>query len=292
VHPTRQAPRSSTVHLRAIVAAALALALVLLVAALAWAAPVLSIDSGPSGPTNDRTPLFGFTVDVGATVECSIVADQATPEYDSCTGASTHTAALADGSYVFYVRATDDAGNQKELTRSFVVDTIDPAVDVVSGPTVTRDATPSFGFTAEAGATVQCSVDQGTPAYGSCSDATTHRVGAPLPDGRYTFRVRATDRAGNQAGDSQAFTVDSEAPTLSIDSGPAGPTSVATPSFGFSVEVGATVQCSVDQGTPVYRSCTSATTHVVGTSLPDGRYTFRVRATDGVGNQARALQDF
>jgi hypothetical protein len=139
----RQALRSPTVHLRAIVAAVLALGLVLAIATLAWAAPSLSIDSGPSGPTNDTMPLFGFTVDADATVECSI--DQGTPAYGPCSGASTHAPVvpLPDGAYVFRVRATDVDEEQTEELRTFSVDTAAPSLSIDSGPAApTNDTTP------------------------------------------------------------------------------------------------------------------------------------------------------
>ncbi len=287
----RQTLRSSTVHLRAIVAALLALGLVAAIATLAWAAPSLSIDSGPSGPTNDTLPLLGFTVDAGATVECSV--DQGTPVYGPCSGAATHApdAPLPDGEYVFRVQATDENLEQTVATRAFSVDTAAPSLSIDSGPAApTRDRTPSFGFTAEPGATVECSIDQGTPDYGPCTSATTHTAAA-LTDGAYTFRVRATDGVGNQTSVTRAFSVDTAAPSLSIDSGPTGPTNDATPSFGFTAEPGATVECSIDQGTPAYGSCTSASSHTAA-ALTDGAYTFRVRATDGVGNQASVTRAF
>lgn len=274
---------------------ALVLGLILAMTTPAWAAPSVSIDSGPSGPTNDTMPLFGFTVDLGATVECSIVADQATPAYGPCSGVGTHApdTPLGDGDYVFWVRATDALLEQTEASQSFSVDTAAPSLSIDSGPSgPTNDATPSFGFATEGGATVECSIDQGTPAYGSCSGATTHAPGAPLADGSYVFRVRATDAAGNQASSQQAFSVDTAAPSLSIDSGPSGPTSVTAPSFGFTAEPGARLECSVDQGTPAYGPCSGATSHDVGVSLPDGDYTFRIRATDRAGNQAGDSRDF
>ncbi|HEX7290057.1 MAG TPA: Ig-like domain-containing protein [Conexibacter sp.] len=254
------------------------------------AAPSLSIDAGPSGPTNDATPSFAFTAEPGATVECSV--DQGTPAYGSCTSAASHTApSLGDGSYTFRVRARDAAGNEREATRAFTVDTAPPSLSIDSGPSgLTRDPTPTFGFTAGAGSTVQCSVDQGTPAYRSCSSAASHTA-SPLADGLYTFRVRARDAAGNEAEATRAFTVDTTPPSVSIDSGPGGPTSDATPTFGFTADVSATtVECSIDQGSAAYSPCSG--THTPGAPLSDGAYTFRVRATDAVGNQRVATQSF
>jgi hypothetical protein len=252
--------------------------------------PSLSIDSGPSDPTNDTTPSFGFTAEAGATVECSV--DDGTPAYGSCSTGSSHTAAaLADGSWTFRVRATDAAGNQTVATQSFTVDATPPALSIDSAPSITSDPTPSFGFTAGGDATtVECSVDQRSPSYAPCTSP--YAPAAPLADGSYTFRVRATDAAGNEASAQQLFSVDSAAPSLSIDSGPSGPTNDPTPSFSFTAEAGTTVECSLDRGTPAYGSCASVTTYAVGAPLAEGRYTFRVRATDGADNQAIVSRAF
>ena len=291
----RQAPRSSPIRLRAIVVAVLTLGLVLAIAALAWAAPSVSIDSGPSGPTNDAMPSFGFTVDASATtVECSI--DQGTPVYVDCANENPYSPAapLPDGDYFFRVRATDDQQQQTEATQSFTVDTASPSLSIDSGPSgATNDATPSFGFTAEPGSTVECSLDQGTAAYGSCTSARSHTPPSPLADGSYVFRVRATDAAGNQAVLTRSFTVDTTPPSLSIDSGPAGPTSDTTPPFGFTAGGdAATVECSIDQGTPLYVSCASDNPYSPASPLADGSYVFRLRVTDALGNEAVATQRF
>lgn len=286
VHSTRLVSRISTVHLRAFVAAALALGLVLGIAALAWAAPAVSIDSGPSGPTNDTTPVFGFTVDSSATtVECSI--DQGTPFYLPCSDTYAPLVPLPEGDYTFRVRAGDGV-DETVATRDFTVDTTRPSLSIDSGASgPTNDATPTFGFTTDA-QTIECSIDDGTPAYAPCTSPYT--PGAPLSDGSYTFRVRATDAAGNQASDSQTFSVDTAAPSLSIDSGPTGLTNDRTPTFGFTSDAPG-VECSVDQGSPSYGSCSRTTSHTTGT-LADGSYTFRVRVADAAGNEAVATRSF
>jgi hypothetical protein len=286
---TRKAPRSSTVHVRAIVASALALGLVLAIAASASAAPSVTIDSGPSGPTRDTLPLFAFTVDLTATtIECSI--DQGTTAYVPCTATYAPITPLLDGDYAFRVRATDGI-DETVVTQDFTVDTTRPSLSIDSGPSgPTNNKTPSFGFATDAPG-VECSVDDGAPAYGSCS-STTSDTSAALLDGSYIFHVRATDLAGNQTEASRPFTVDTTPPSLSIRFGPSGTTADNTPLFGFAAEAGATVECSIDHGTPAYGPCASATTYAAVEPLADGSYVFHVRATDAAGNTATATRAF
>ena len=109
------------------------------------AAPQTTIDSGPSGPTNDATPTFAFSADeAGSTLRVPrrrrrLGLVQLAPET---------TASLADGAHTFEVRATDPAGNvdptpgvaQLHGRHGCAADaTIDSGP---SGPT--NDATPTF----------------------------------------------------------------------------------------------------------------------------------------------------
>ena len=240
-------------------------------------APQTTINSGPSGPTNDATPTFGFSADqAGSTFECRVDAGA----WASCTSSHT-TASLADGAHTFEARATDPAGNvdATPASRSFTVDTVAPQTTIDSGPSgPTNDATPTFAFSSsQAGSTFECRVDAG--AWGSCS---TPETTASLADGAHTFEVRATDPAGNVDATpaSRSFTVDTAAPQTTIDSGPSGPTNDATPTFTFSSDqAGSTFECRVDAG--AWASCSSAHTTA---SLADGAHTFEVRATDPAGN--------
>ena len=120
-------------------------------AATALAAPSVTIDSGPSGPTSDSTPTFGFTPSGATTVECSV--DQGVENFGPCTSETTHTAdTLADGDWIFRVRVTDDIDDSETATQAFSVDTEAPTVTIDSGPSgPTGDASPAFGFTPEGG---------------------------------------------------------------------------------------------------------------------------------------------
>jgi Big-like domain-containing protein len=173
-------------------------------------APPVTIGSGPSGPTNDPRPAFAFSsTDDTATFTCSI--DTGTATFRPCTAAGTDQPAtdLADGDYTFRVTAADAAGNSTTATRDFTVDTKPPDVSIDTGPTAQAGGPrPAFGFSStDESATFQCSIDTGTPSFGPCSGDATDQPATDLADGSYTFRVQATDAAGNTATATREFEV-------------------------------------------------------------------------------------
>jgi hypothetical protein len=235
-------------------------------------APTVSISAGPTGPTNDNTPQFAFTVGGSPTlVECRVDSQP----YAACTSPFT-TVSLSDGAHDFDVRVTDAAGNRGADARAFLVDTIAPSATITSGPDgLTNDATPSWSFTVSGDPTVvQCRVDSG--AFVSCSSPFTS---ASLSDGNHELDVRVRDAAGNQGGTSRSVTVDTVAPPISITAGPSGFVSDSTPTFSFASESGASFSCRIDAG--AYASCTSSHTTPF---LSQGSHQFRVRARDAAGN--------
>ncbi|MEK6273460.1 MAG: Ig-like domain-containing protein [Actinomycetota bacterium] len=240
--------------------------------------PDTTIDSGPSGLINDATPTFGFSSEPGASFQCRFDSDP----FGACSGpGDTHTAsALADGFHTFYVRAVDAAGNPdpSPASQSFTVDATDPETTIDSGPSgFTNNASPSFAFSSEPGASFQCSLD--SSGYTSCSSPQSY---SSLGDGPHIFRVRAIDQAGNidTTAASQSFTVDTTPPETTIDSGPSGLTNDPTPTFSFqSSQAGSSFQCKLNSSG--YTSCSSPKTTF---HLSDGSRTFYVRAIDKAGN--------
>jgi hypothetical protein len=149
------------------------------------------------------------------------------------------------------------------------------------GPT--NDQTPSLGFTAIHATSVECAVTTGPPEpgdFGVCSGGAVHQVSSTLPEGTYTFTVRASNPL-ESAQDSGEFIVDITAPVLTFAQGPNGPTNDNTPTFDVNPD--ANVECSLDQGTPDFEFCDDGILDVT-TPLADGTYTFRARATDAAGN--------
>jgi hypothetical protein len=240
--------------------------------------PETTIDSGPTGATNDSTPTFTFSSsEAGSSFKCRV--DGAA--FSACTSPKT-LSALADGSHTFRVRATDVAGNtdQTPAVRTFTVDTHGPDTTITAGPSgPTDDSTPTFRFaSSQAGSTFACRVDAG--AFSACSSPETL---AALADGSHTFRVRATDAAGNTDTTPavRTFTVDTQAPNTTITSGPSGNTTDRTPTFRFSSSepTGATFQCRLDSA--AFSACSSPKTY---STLAFGSHTFRVHAIDAAGN--------
>ncbi|MGH3371024.1 MAG: Ig-like domain-containing protein, partial [Nocardioidaceae bacterium] len=254
------------------------------------AASDTTITSGPSGLVNDATPTWTFVGSANRTPtgwDCSI--DTGTPSFSSCSGpGGSHTPAsnLSDGSYTFRVRARVGSNiDPTPATQTFSLDATPPDTIIDSGPSgPINDTTPSFSFhSTEASSTFECSVDQGTPSFGACSGPGASHTPASLADGNYTFRVQATDQAGNtdQSPAIRSFTVDTIPPETTIDSGPSGLTNDTTPTFEFSSnEPGSSFGCRVD-GVGAFTLCTSPITLA---PLSDGFHSFEVVATDQATN--------
>jgi hypothetical protein len=154
-------------------------------------APDTTIVSSPLALSNDPTPEFAFT-GIGATsFECRLVDVQ--PEFAACA-APKGFGPLADGAYVFEVRAVDAAGNRDvtSATRSFAVDTIPPQATITGGPGDTTAATAVFLFSAPGAVSLSCRLDGG--AWQACQSPQAYQG---LSLGPHRFEVMAVDAAGN-----------------------------------------------------------------------------------------------
>jgi hypothetical protein len=238
-------------------------------------APVATITSSPTNPSNSTSPMFKFSSsESGSTFTCQLDSGTAA----TCTSPKTYSG-VADGSHTFKVTATDKAGNvSTAATYTWTVDTAPPSATVTSGPpALTNSKTATFTFTSnDPNATFKCTKDGGT-AY-AC---TSPKVYTSVADGPHTFTVTATDQAGNSATSATwSWTVDATKPSTTITSYPPNPSTQDTATFTFTAsESNVTFTCQLDANAAA--TCTSPITY---TGITAVQHTFKVYATDQAGN--------
>jgi hypothetical protein len=147
--------------------------------------------------TNSTSTAFSYSSPTGTSFLCTLDGTNVpcTPDIGPLTeGEHTFTAAAGIspfGDNVVYYDASP-------ASRTFTVDSVAPTAAITSGPangTVTSDSAVSFQFSGNDPApgtpiTFQCSLDGAT--FGSCPASYSG-----LQAGGHTFRVRASDAAGN-----------------------------------------------------------------------------------------------
>ncbi|MDX6020939.1 Ig-like domain-containing protein [Scandinavium sp. V105_16] len=178
-----------------------------------------------NGSTNDTTPTFSGTGEVGSTITIYNGTDILGTALVNESGNWSWTpgSPLPLPSYVITTTATDPAGNTSAHSPSvsFTIDTDVPNAPVISyaeddvglpvqvttGGT-TDDNTPVLHGTAEIGSTV--SIFNGSSLVGTAvadSSGNWSLALGTLTDNTYTFTAVATDKAGNPSGASNSFTL-------------------------------------------------------------------------------------
>ena len=139
---------------------------------------------------------------------------------------------LLDGTYQFDIRITDSASNTATASDSWSIDTQSPNT-TINNPlpaATTNDPTLNFSSTDPApssgGITYQCELTgpSQSHAFQACGPAAAAAPNAgtksytDLADGTYTFRVRATDAAGNVDATpaSHTWTIDTTKPVITV----------------------------------------------------------------------------
>ena len=166
----------------------------------------------------------------------------------------------------------------------FTTDTKPPTAYFASGPaadSVINDPTPTFTFgSTNPGSSFRCRID--TAPFKTC---TTTYTTPDLSDGPHKISVEAIDAPGNvSVVKGRPFTVDTTAPAVQIDSGPANGSSTQSryASFQFTTDdPNATITCQLDNDGG-FSPCSSPFTNP--NPLNDGVHAFQVRARDGAGN--------
>jgi Tol biopolymer transport system component len=204
-----------------------------------------------------------------------------------------------DAGHKIFAIAADGSGEQFNLTDAAAGTTIDmsgmnpdwgmlvTALDttITAKPdSSTTDTSASFSFSStRPGSTFNCSLD-GAP-FAVCTSPQRYPEG--LTEGSHTFKVQATDAAGNTDPTPATFTwkVDTTAPTVTITGGDSGFVSWDDTSFFFtSSEADATFECMFDTDDAAnFAPCSPWHDYM---NASEGPHVFRVRATDPAGNKS------
>jgi Ca2+-binding RTX toxin-like protein len=259
--------------------------------------PDTSIDSEPPALTDSQAAEFSFSASpsAGASFECELDGGA----FAACTSPKSYTALAGNGaptgtSHTFQVRAKNAGGTDPTpASYTWTVDTVDPTVDITGPPPNPSDGTSvAFGFAADEPSTYECTLEGPKPSAATlCASGVTY---SDLPDGLYTFKVVATDQAGNVgAPDSFSWEVDNSideppppVPDTTIGAKPAPLTRAMSAEFGFSASppTGAAFECRLDGA--AFTPCTSpmSYTGLAGDGAPTGTsHTFQVRAKNAGG---------
>jgi hypothetical protein len=255
-------------------------------------APVVTITGHPDDPSQVGSASFAFESDkAGSSFDCRLTRLEdpgPAPSFSiGCPSPSYPT--LADGSYVFEVRATDPLGNVGEpAVFAWSIDRITPTVTIDSGPEgLTPSALAEFEFSAnDPEVAFECRIDsEDEQDWELCnSPAAYPQESAALAEGPHTFQVRVSDAAENSSIATREWVVDTVGPSVEITAAPSAASGSANASFSFATAGDvAAVECDLDDGG--FGACTSPRAY---TGLADGAHVFTVRARDAAGNSASA----
>ena len=273
--------------------------------------PDTSITSGPSGTITTNSAAFTFTGTDNVTSTANLLYATYLQGYDSdwssfSSSTTKSYSNLPNGSYTFQVKAKDQAGNEDPTpaTRAFTVavpDTTPPDTSITGGPsgTITTNSA-TFTFTGTDNVTSTANLLYATYLQGYDSDwssfsSSTTKSYSNLPNGSYTFQVKAKDQAGNEdpTPATRAFTVavpDTTPPDTSITGGPSGTITTNSATFTFTGTDNVTSTANLLYATYLqgydsdWSSFSSSTTKSYS-NLPNGSYTFQVKAKDQAGNE-------
>ncbi|MDD2691365.1 MAG: DUF4347 domain-containing protein [Simplicispira sp.] len=284
-------------------------------------------DSGSSNTdnlTNDTTPTFSGTAEVGSTVTLYDTDGSTSLGSATATGGnwSITASTLSAGEHTVTAKATDAAGNVSDASNglSITIDTTAPAApsspDMAAGTdsgtsnsdNTTSDTTPTFTGTAEANATVTLISSVNGTVGTATADGSGHWsiTASALNSGAHTITATSTDTAGNVSStySGLSVTIDATAPTI-IFSALSFSADTGSSSTDFNTKtteqtIDATLSTGIDVGDIVYGSLdngstwSNITSKVSGTTLSwDGvtlasSNTLKLKVTDSAGNNGTA----
>ena len=263
-------------------------------------APILTIQN--VGDVSDLTPeLQGTSNEIGGTVTLIITdSDGAVQTIDTIVGSDGHwsievSTALAQGDFSVVASITDAAGNESTANSSGNVDTITPVV-TVDALGLGNDSTPTVSGTSTepAGTVINIVITDSNgdehPITATVDANGDWQATSPeLPDGSYSVQASITDDAGNTGGATQSGTLDTLAPTLTLDTVGAINNSTPTISGTSNAPAGTVITINVTDAdnTETFTATVQADgswSADVPSALTDGPLTIEASVEDVAGN--------
>ena len=260
------------------------------------APPVVTIAGGPGATTADTTPTISGTTDVEAPGLVTVTVNGQTLTATPSDGAwSVTSAILANGTYPVVASVTDGAGNPAGATQQLTVDTVLPIVSIDGGAALTtNDPTPTITGTSDVAAGTIVRVSIGAQARTALvqSDGTWDVTSAALTDATRTVTASVSDPAANEGSDSQALTVDTTAPAVTITGGATDLTNDPTPQISGTADVapGTIVSVYLANETLTGAVAAGGAWSVHAAHLSDGPHRIVMRVSDGAGNRTGFTQ--
>jgi hypothetical protein len=252
-------------------------------------APVVVIDT--LGLGNSSTPVISGTSTEATGTQVSVTVTDSNNDIQTLTATvqsdgswQVTPSTMPDGNYSVTATITDVAGNVGTDTETGSIDTLTPVL-VLDGLGTINDSTPTIsGSTNEpAGSTVNISVvnDGNTYSFTATVQADgswSADVPTALADGLLTITATITDAANNTATVTDTATLDTNAPTISIDAlavtNDTTPTISGTSDAADGIQVTITVVDALGNSqTAIATISSGAWTVDLTTPLSEGNYT-------------------
>jgi hypothetical protein len=260
------------------------------------APPVVTIAGGATANTNNSTPTISGTTDLAAPGVVTVTVGGQTLTATPADGAwSVTSSLLANATYTVHAAVTDGAGNLGSANEQLTVDTVPPVVTIGGGASMTTDdPTPTIAGTSDVapGTTVHVSVDAQTLTALVQPAGTWNVTPTALSDGTHTITASVDDPAGNLGTTSQAVTIDTTAPAVTITGGAIALTNNATPDISGTAAVapGSTVTVTLADQTLTASVAGNGTWSVFAAALANGPHRIVMSVSDAAGNPASTTQ--
>ena len=215
---------------------------------------------------------------------------------------------LPDGQHLVTATAVDGFGNSSGASGSLsvTIDTSGPAAgtpDLIgasdsgssNSDNLTKDTTPAFSGTAEAGAAISLRANGSQVGTGTATGGNWGITSSALAEGARSITIVATDAAGNTTTSAALpVTIDTTAPaagtpdlTDASDSGSADDddlTKITTPAFTGTAEANAAVSLRSDGSQVGTGTATGGNWSITSSTLAEGARSITIVATDMAGN--------